>query len=189
MTSTITALLDANVLFGTRLRSLLMELAVSGLFRARWSPEIHREWMNAVSEKRGISISQLEPTRVAMDESVPDGCVTEYEDLINALTLPDPNDRHVLAAAIHCGANVIVTFNEADFPAEAIQEYALRTWDPDSFINAVAGIDPGALIEAARHDIAHYKNPPLTIDEYIGGLRAAGVPLAADRLAVALGKP
>ena len=56
-----------------------------------------------------------------MDESVPDGCVTGYEDLIDALTLPDPNDRHVLAAAIHCGANVIVTFNDADFPAETIQ--------------------------------------------------------------------
>jgi hypothetical protein len=160
-----------------------MELAMSGLFRARWSSDIHREWMHAVSEKRGIPVSQLVATRLAMDESVPDGCVTGYQDLIAALALPDPNDRHVLAAAIHCGANVIVTFNEADFPAEAIQKYGLRTRDPDAFIVDVDGTDPGALIDAARHDIAHYKNPPLTIDEYLDGLRAGGVPMTADRLA------
>jgi len=126
-----TALFDANVLFGARLRSLLMELAMSGLFRARWSADIHREWMQAVSEKRGISIGQLNATRLAMDEAVPDGCVTGYEDLIAALALPDPNDRHVLAAAIRCGANVIVTFNAADFPFEAIKEHGIETMHPD----------------------------------------------------------
>jgi predicted nucleic acid-binding protein len=178
-----TALFDANVLFGARLRSLLMELAMSGLFRARWSPDIHREWMQAVSEKRGISIAQLNTTRFAMDESVPDGCVTGYEDLIAGLALPDPNDRHVLAAAIRCGANVIVTFNAADFPSEAIEKYGLDTRHPDAFIIAIDDVDPGALIDAGRRDMAHYKNPPLTLEEYLDGLRAGGVPMTADRLA------
>jgi hypothetical protein len=160
-----------------------MELALSGLFRARWSSDIHREWMHAVSEKRGISLAQLDATRLAMDESVPDGCVTGYEDLIAALTLPDPGDRHVLAAAIRCDANVIVTFNATDFPLEAIAKYGLTTANPDAFMIAIDDVDPGALIDAARRDLAHYKNPPLPFEEYLDGLRAGGVPMTAARLA------
>jgi hypothetical protein len=98
MISTFTAVLDANVLFSIRLTSLLMELAMSGLFRARWSNDIHREWMAAVSKARGISVDVLSGRRDSMDVAVPDGCVSGYEVLIPALTLPDPNDRHVLAA-------------------------------------------------------------------------------------------
>jgi len=116
MSSTFTALFDANVLYGARLRSLLMELAMSGLFRARWSNDIHREWMTAVSTNTGIPLQQLQSTRAYMDAAVPDGCISGYEALIPALELPDPHDRHVLAAAIRGGASVIVTFNRATSP-------------------------------------------------------------------------
>jgi hypothetical protein len=60
MISTFTAVFDSCVLFSSRLTSLLMELAMSGLFRARWSNEIHREWMQAVSNKRGIPMDKLQ---------------------------------------------------------------------------------------------------------------------------------
>jgi hypothetical protein len=59
MISTFTVVFDANVFFSIRLTSLLLELVMSGLFRARWSADIHREWMTAVSENRGIAIEQL----------------------------------------------------------------------------------------------------------------------------------
>ena len=87
MISSFTAVFDSSVLFGARLRSLLMELAMSGAFRARWSTDIHREWMTAVSSARDIDIALLEPTRQCMDDAVPDGCVHGYERLIDGLSL------------------------------------------------------------------------------------------------------
>jgi hypothetical protein len=173
MISTFTVVYDANVLFSNRLTSLLMELSMSGLFRPRWSAHIHAEWMQAVSDKYSIPVGKLEGRRSSMDAAVPDGCVTGYEELIEALTLPDKNDRHVLAAAIRCGASVIVTFNEKDFPPAIISKYGIHTRDPDTFIIEVDGVDPGTLVDAARCDFTHYRDPPLDVDEYIDGLRGA----------------
>ncbi|MCL2716193.1 MAG: PIN domain-containing protein [Alphaproteobacteria bacterium] len=111
MMAEFTVVLDANVLYGQRIRSLLMELAVSDMFRPRWTQEIHREWMVAVSERTGIKVERLERTRRAMDAAAPDALVTGYEHFIPLLSLPDPDDRHVLAAAIRAKASAIVTFN------------------------------------------------------------------------------
>ncbi len=90
MISTFGVVFDANVLYGSRIRSLLMELSMSGLFRPYWSADIHREWMEAVNRETGISLNCLERTRAHLDTAVPDACVTGYEGLIPALTLPDP---------------------------------------------------------------------------------------------------
>lgn len=182
MISTFTVVFDANVLFSIRLTSLLMELAMSGLFRARWSADIHREWMTAVSKERGIPMEQLHGRRAAMDESVPDGCITGYEPLISGLTLPDENDRHVLAVAIRCGASAIVTFNEADFPSQILTPFGIHTRNPDDFVMEVDGVDPGTLIDAAKADLEHYESPPLSPDEYIEGLRLAGLKKVAEYL-------
>jgi len=184
MISTFTVLFDANVLFGIR-TSLLMELSMSGLFRARWSEDIHREWMTEVSDAHGISPEVLEKRRLYMDEAVPDSCVTGYEDLIPALVLPDPNDRHVLAAAIRCHADVIVTFNKDDFPEAVLTPYGIHTQHPDLFIQNVDELSPGTLLEAARQDLAHYIAPPLSVDQYAAGLQAAGVPRTAAFLRAA----
>lgn len=182
MISTFGAVFDSNVLYGLHLRSLLMELAMSGLFRPYWSADIHREWMKAVSEKAGIAIERLEATRIQMDEAVPGACVTNYEGLIPALTLPDPDDRHVLAIAIRASASAIVTFNEKDFPPDVLKPYGLHTRHPDMFMRDVDGIDPGAVAEAAREDLAHYVNPPLNVDDYIERIRTAGLPATATHL-------
>ena len=182
MISTFTAVLDANVLFGIRVTSLLMELALSGLFRARWSLDIHCEWVGAVHKQYGIPMGELDYRRQCMEDAIPDGRVDGYEALINGLTLPDPNDRHVLAAAIRCNADVIVTFNESDFPPPALAPFGIHTRHPDLFIRNVDEIDPGTLITAVRNDIAHYKDPPLDVDAYIEGLRAAGMPATAGYL-------
>lgn len=182
MISTFTVFFDSNVLFGIRLTSLLMHLAMSGLFRARWSNDIHREWMTAVHKKHGIALNVLQERCQDMDAAVPDSCVQGYEALIDHLTLPDPDDRHVLAAAIRCHADVIVTFNESDFPEASLAPYGIHTRHPDLFIRNVDEIDPGTLIQAAKMDLAHYQNPPLDVDAYIRGLREAGVPITADYL-------
>ena len=107
-----TAVLDANVLHSYPLTSLLLELADARLFRPAWSAEIHAEWMCSVQTARpDIALHRLERRRAAMDEALPDACVRDHDVLIPALTLPDPDDRHVLAAAIRAKAEVIVAFN------------------------------------------------------------------------------
>ena len=78
-----------------------MRLALTGLFRAKWSAAVHEEWICALLRNRpDLSREKLERTRMLMDLYAADALVTGYEDLIEGLQLPDPNDRHVLAAAI-----------------------------------------------------------------------------------------
>ena len=130
-----TALLDANVLHCYPLTSLLMEPAEARLFRPAWSDDIHAEWRRSVLRARpDLDPALLERRRAAMDAAVPDACVTGYGPLIGGLSLPDPDDRHVLAAAIRAKAQVIVTFNEADFPAETLAGFDLVTQHPDRFL-------------------------------------------------------
>jgi hypothetical protein len=179
MISTFTVIFDANVLYGQRIRSLLMELTMSGLFRAKWSDDIHREWMTAVAKKTGIDMARLQRTRRFMDTAVPDALVTGYEGLIPALTLPDADDRHVLAAAIRCGASAIVTFNEKDFPPDELAKYGVHTKHPDHFIRDVEGLNSGVVGKAGRADRLHY---PVSIDDYIDGIRTAGLPMTASHL-------
>src|SRR5689334_18975619 len=98
-----------------------MYLALTDLFRAKWTDAIHEEWMrNVRKDYPDITQAQTERIRDLMNGHVRDCLVTGYEDLIETLDLPDPDDRHVLAAAIRAGADVIVTTNLADFPKEAL---------------------------------------------------------------------
>ncbi|MBI2570455.1 MAG: PIN domain-containing protein [Candidatus Schekmanbacteria bacterium] len=79
------------------------------------------ECFRAIRENRpDLSEERLDRTRSLMEQAIPDCSVTEYEPLFSSLSLPDPDDRHVLAAAIRAGAQVIVTFNLDDFPSEAL---------------------------------------------------------------------
>jgi hypothetical protein len=117
-----------------------------------------------------------------MDGAVRDCLVAGYQPLIDKLHLPDPGDRHILAGAILGRADVIVTFNEADFPPEKIKPYGLHTRHPDHFILDVIDIDPEACVERIRWDLGHYRNPPLQLADYVGALRAAGLTKTADRV-------
>lgn len=183
MHSTFTAFFDANVFFGARLRSFTMEVTHTGIFRGRWSADVHREWIGAVLAKRqDLTPDRIQPIASMMDKSIPDALVTGYETLIDALTLPDPDDRHILAAAIVGRADVIVTFNEKDFPKEALAPFSIHTRHPDDFFLDADGIDQGVIAEAAARDIAHYTKPPLSVKAYTEDLRRAGVPKLADYL-------
>src|SRR5688572_14428132 len=96
----ITALLDANVLYPAALRDLLLWLATTDLFRARWTDAIHDEWIRSLLTRRpDLSRERLERTRQLMDQNVDDCLIVGFEALIDTLVLPDPNDRHVVAAA------------------------------------------------------------------------------------------
>jgi len=89
--ATFAAFYDANVLYPAELRNFLMHLALTGLFRAKWSSEVHEEWISNLLEKRpDLKRAQLERTRDLMDKHALDALVTDYEDLIPGLHLPDP---------------------------------------------------------------------------------------------------
>jgi len=183
MISTFTAFFDSNVFFGARLRSLIIEAAQSGLFRARWSEDIHREWIDAVAAKRpDIERKALERVQTLMDAAVP-GCITKgYERLVASLTLPDPNDRHVLAAAIVAKASVIVTFNEKDFPNGSLAPFDLHTRHPDDFLLDIESLDSARFVEIVANDLAHYCEPPLSISDYCEALIRAGAPNTAGKI-------
>ena len=103
--SAFAALLDANVLYPAPMRDILLQLAVTDLFRAKWSAEIHGEWIEALLRNEPHrDRAVLERTRSLMDQSVRDCLVTGHEILVPQLELPDPGDRHVLAAAIAAAA-------------------------------------------------------------------------------------
>ena len=111
-----TVIFDACVLYPAPLRDILLRLATTGLFTAKWTDQIHDEWIRNAVKKRPELKDKLPRTRELMNRAVPDSLVTGYEFLIESLELPDSNDRHVLAAAIRSGAQAIVTFNLKDFP-------------------------------------------------------------------------
>jgi predicted nucleic acid-binding protein len=124
--SNFAAVLDANVLYSYPLTSVLLELAEARLYRPIWSKDIHEEWIRAVTRSRpDIAPEKLERRRAAMDQALPDACVSGYQRLVPAIELPDPDDRHVVAAAIRAKAQVIVTFNEKDFPAAVLEGFDL----------------------------------------------------------------
>jgi predicted nucleic acid-binding protein len=184
MISTFTAFFDANVFFGPRLRSLILELAQTKTFRARWSEEVHREWIDAVLKKRpNVSQASLQKTRQDMDNAVLDCLVTHFHQFIPALKLPDPDDRHVLAAAIVGRANVIVTFDLGHFPAAELTPYGIHPKHPDEFLLDLESISPTLFVEAVAHDWKHYVRSPEPLDEYLRRITKSGVPKTAAHLA------
>lgn len=172
-----TALFDANVLYPAPLRDLLMWLATTDLFRARWTDEIHEEWIRNLLENRDdLTREQLERTRRMMDEHVDDCLITGYEELIDALELPDPDDRHVLAAAIVGRADVIVTKNLADFPDATLAPFGIEAQHPDEFITHLIDLAPARACEAVRACHQNLKRPPKTVDEYLDTLLRQELP-------------
>lgn len=163
-----TAIYDACVLYPAGLRDLLLNLALTDLFRARWSNDIHDEWMrNVLKDRPELSPERLLRTRDLMNMHVR-GCVVEgYHSLIDALTLLDPDDRHVLAAAIVAGADVIVTYNLNDFPADALEPYEIEAQHPGTFTRHLIDLDANAVLRAVRDQRANLTNPTYTTDELL----------------------
>jgi predicted nucleic acid-binding protein len=160
-----------------------MWLALTNLFKARWTDEIHSEWLRNVLENRpDLTLEQLTRTKNLMNANVRDCLVTGYEALIPLIELPDPDDRHVLAAAIRSQANVIVTFNINDFPDQALAPYGVEAQHPDEFILHLIDLNSAAVCEAAQKHRSTLKNPPKTPDEYLDTLLKQGLTLSTTML-------
>lgn len=175
--------LRCSVLYSAPLRDLLIQLALTNLFRARWTDEIHDEWMrNVLKNRPDLTIERLTRTKNLMNASVRDCLVTGYEAITSGLQLPDPDDRHVLAAAIRCNADVIVTFNLDDFPIQALAPYGVEAQHPDEFILHLLDLNPAMVCGAAERQRSRLKNPPKTPDEYLDTLLRQGLPQSVTTL-------
>ena len=176
---------DASVIYGGLVRDLLIRVAAGGLVQAKWTSEILDEAFDNLLENRpDLSRARLQRTRELMTEAVRDSLVEGYQPLIDGLNLPDPDDRHVLAAAIRSGAQVIVTSNIKDFPDEALQPFGITAQLPDDFLSALVELDPNQLWSIVDA-IASKLREPESREEILRRLRRNGLDHTATELELA----
>jgi predicted nucleic acid-binding protein len=181
--SQLTALLDANVLYPAPMRDLLIQVAISELFIAKWSADIQREWIEALLRNEPHrDRTALERTRDLMNSTLEDGLVAGYEPLISTLALRDSDDRHVLAAAIAGRCDVIVTQNLKHFPDSVLAPLNLEAQHPDEFLSNHLNLAPGVFCEAVRKVRGRLKNPPYSVADYLGTLTRQGLVATAAEL-------
>ena len=178
-----TVILDACVMYPAPLRSYLLYLTQTGLFRSRWTAQIHDEWTrNLIKNRPDLDQKKLQRTRDLMDAHFPDCLVEGYEPIIDNLQLPDVDDRHVLAAAIRGQAEAIITFNLKDFPANILEPFGIQAIHPDEFLSDMYELKPSDAIKAAQHHRASLKNPSLSADEYLDCLQRQRLPNFVSQL-------
>jgi predicted nucleic acid-binding protein len=169
-----TVVYDACVLYPAPLRDLLIRLGGSGIVRARWSEEILDEMVGSILKNRNdLQPEMLARTRSLMCDAVPDCLVTDYKNLIEAIELPDPDDRHVVAAAIKVGAQAIVTYNLKDFPDHELERWNIEAKHPDEFVMESIDIAPGIVVQCLTEQAASLKNPPQSVNDVLERLREA----------------
>jgi predicted nucleic acid-binding protein len=178
-----TALYDACVLYPAPLRDLLMQLALSDLYRAKWTDRIHAEWMrNLLANRPDLQRFQLERVRDLMNAHVRDSLVSGYEFLEASLDLPDPDDRHVVAAAIKAHTDVIVTYNLNDFPESILRPLGLEAQHPYEFMSHLIDLAPAAVIGAAKACRQRLRNPPMEGSDYLDCLERQQLPVTVGFL-------
>jgi predicted nucleic acid-binding protein len=170
------AVLDSCVLFPASLRDFLIELATTPLYGARWSEEIHREWMeNLLEQHQDLKREQLEYTKGLMNKAVRGSMVAGYEGKIDSLVLPDPDDRHVLALAIHAQAEAIVTLNLRHFPKARLEPHGVRAVHPDTFVLGLLAQDSQVVVQCLYACQKRLKNPPRSMSEHLIRLERTGL--------------
>ncbi len=168
MQNQFTVIFDSCVLYPAQVRDLLIELASRGLFRGRWTNQIHEEWIQNLLENRpDLKKDQLERTRDLMNMRVLDCLISDYESLINSLMLPDSCDNHVLAAAIKGHAQIIVTYNLKDFPKDYVKEFGIEVQHPDTFLRFQIDLNLSLFLSSVKTIRERLRNPPLTSQQYL----------------------
>lgn len=172
----VTAVYDANILYPAPLRDLFIRLAQAGLVQAKWTEAIHDEWMrNLLKNKPELTLARLARTKGLMNDAVRDCLVSGYESWIDSLTMPDPDDRHVLAAAIQAHANVIVTYNLRDFPQSILSQHNMEALHPDDFLCELFDATTASVLAAVKRQREGLRNPPKKVEELLAILENQGL--------------
>ena len=180
----VTALYDASVLYPSLTRNLLVHLATSGLVAARWTEQIQDEWTrNLLQDRPDLTAERLARTRRLMDAAVPDALVDGYQELAESLNLPDPDDRHVLAAAITGEADVLVTWNLRHFPEETASVAGVEVLTPDDLICRLLAQAPQETRQAVEALRVSLRNPPYSWSGLLERFGQVGLVRASEALA------
>ena len=167
---------DANVLHPASLRDFLIRLASTGLYRAKWTDAILDEMVASVIRANPeLDPDRFERTRNLMVKAVSGCLVTGYEPLIDAMKLPDEDDRHVVAAAIRCHAGVIVTSNLRDFPDSDLDQFDIEAQSPDRFVLHLLEIAPDEVISVIARQAAALSQPPQSYQQLLDRLAQVGL--------------
>jgi len=171
------------------LRDLLMRIAHTGIVQARWTERILDECFASIQRARpALAPERLARTRSLMQTALPAANVHDFEPLVDGITLPDPGDRHVLAAAIRSGAQAIVTFNTKHFPSSALDRYDIEAKHPDDFVMDCIDLAPVLVANCVRAQAQALRNPPQRVGDVLSALRDGGLVQSVARLNELLGE-
>jgi len=126
-------------------RDLLLRGAERYLYEVRWSVKIIEEVHSNLVEDQRCTEEQARYLTDQMASAFPEAIVTGYERLIEAMT-NDEADRHVLAAAITAGADVIVTDNVRHFPPAGVRGEGAPAYRGHSRRKSQSGVPPVPII-------------------------------------------
>jgi hypothetical protein len=179
------AIFDACILYPFHLRNIVVQAAVDRLVEARWTDEIHDEWIRNLADGTPIiPIERLQITRRLMNDALPTAMVSRYQHHVPAVNLPDPNDRHVVAAAIVAGASIILTWNLRHFPAKELKKFSLRRETPDAFLSGVYDEIPDLMVGSlanARRNPSKSRVSPLDFIDILRNQRLARLAQRAQK--------
>ncbi|ROS25730.1 PIN domain-containing protein [Rathayibacter sp. PhB127] len=172
------AFFDTNVLYGALLNDVVLELADRGLYRPLWSKDVLFELAKNLV-KNGEDPRLVEKRVGTMERYFADAMVSGYDDLVPTMT-NDEKDRHVLAAAVRGGAEVLVMFNTKDFPPESVEPFDLEIVHPDAFLLDQLDLYRAPTLRALVELVEGYDSPAMTVDDFLLALTRAGVPDFVD---------
>jgi len=183
-----TALLDANVLYSVAISDALMEVAATGIYAAKWSKAIDDEWVRNLAKNKKRAETDFHTRRDSMHDACPDWEVPEegWKLIEPCLSLPDLNDRHVLAAAVAGHADSIVTINIKDFPSSILDPLGITALHPDEFLLQQLQLEPLVVLPAFKAMRARLKNPAFTPEKFVDAMERNGLIQTAAFLGQAL---
>lgn len=172
-----TVILDANVLYSVAISDALMEVAATGIYAAKWSKEIDCEWIRNLAKNKNRPEEDFFRRRDFMHKICPTWEVSKkaWKLIEPGLELPDPKDRHVLAAAIAGHADSIVTQNLKDFPASILEPLEITVLHPDEFLLQQLELEPLVVLPAFKAMRARLKNPAYTPEFFIQSMERNGL--------------
>lgn len=170
-------------MFPNVLRDTLLTLAEHDLFEPQWSTEILAEVRRNVIAQRSVPESAIDRTLALMSTAFEYATVEGWEPLVDQLHLPDPDDRHILAAAIAGGSQTIVTANVRDFPVANLRPHRITPASPDQFLQDMLSSETDTVQAALSQQVGRYSRPPMDLAGLLTRLDRAGAPEFAKRVA------
>ena len=174
--------LDACVLHPAILMGSLLWLATERLYRPFWSDTIWDEWQRSLEKRFGEGNEALKMKRAMIESEFPEARVAPPEALFDCLKLPDPDDRHVLAAAVVAKADAIVTTNLKHFPPDVCDPLDIEVIHPDTFLVNAIDLDQDRALKAFQKQRASMAKSATTPEQFLARFEASGLVQTHERL-------